>query len=115
MAVSGAAALAAITACTAVAVLVMGAYHQVEGSPIVRDIGRYTLPVICGLLLTTSVAMLNAAAEVTANTSAPPSAVILLSAVGVVIVTWLRHRRALHDVLLLALCGGLSLVALVLT
>src|SRR5690606_29183060 len=44
---AGAAALVAVAACTAIAVLVMGAYQRAERSPLVRDIGLYILPVIC--------------------------------------------------------------------
>jgi chromate transporter len=107
------AALVAITACTAIAVVVMGAYHRAESSPVVRDIGRYILPVICGLLITTSVSMLNASADVSARVGAPIPLVLWASLVGIAVVTWLRHRRTLPDVVLLLACGALSLGALV--
>ncbi|MCL3862143.1 chromate transporter [Actinotalea sp. K2] len=112
---AGAAALVAITSCTAVAVLIMGAYQRAQRSPVVRDIGLYILPVICGLLISTSAAMLNAAARVTEAADAPTPLVIWFSLIGIVVVTRLRHRRTVPDVLLLAACGAVSLTALLST
>ena len=106
------AALVAIGSCTAVAVLVMGAYHRAGRSPVVRDIGRYILPVICGLLVTTSAAMFNASADVAERAQASPAATVWLSLTGVAVVTTLRHLRLMNDVVLLLCCGGISLGAL---
>lgn len=111
---AGAAALVAITSCTAVAVVIMGAYHRAQRSPVVRDIGLYILPVICGLLISTSAAMLNAAARVSDAAQAPTVLVVWVSIIGVAVVTWLRHRRTVHDVVLLTACGAISLTALLL-
>ena len=110
--VAAASGLIAVTACTAVAVLVMGAYHRAGHSPVLRDIGRYILPVICGLLATTSVAMLNAVADVSDGTGVAPAVVLWPCLLAVVVVTGLRGR--VHDVLLLLACGALSLGALLL-
>lgn len=108
----GAAALVAIGSCTALAVLVMGAYSRAERSPVVRDIGAYMLPVICGLLVTTSVSMLLEASQVAARSGQDPAPVVWVSLAAVAGVTALRHFRALPDLVLLVACGAVSTAAL---
>lgn len=106
--VATAAALAAITTCTAVAAMVMGAYQRAERSPVIRDVGRYILPVICGLLVTTSVSMLNASVDVAApRVGAPWVGWASLAAVAGML--WLRSRRRPHDIVLIMVSGSLSL------
>lgn len=109
---AAACALVAIGTCTAVAVLVLGAYGRAQSSPLVRDIGAYILPVICGLLVTTSVSMLDASADVADRAGVAPAPVVALSVVGVAVATALRHRRTLPDLAVLALCGTVSTVGL---
>lgn len=113
--VAGAAGLLAVAACTGVAVLAMGAYERASDSPVIRAIGRYVLPVICGLLATTSAAMLNASATVASTAGVSPAPVLWLSIVGVGAVAWLRRRGTVHDVVLLGACGLASLAGLLAT
>lgn len=53
-----------IAACSAVALAVMAAYGRVSQSRFVQDLGDLILPVICGLLLTTSVSMVSANVDI---------------------------------------------------
>lgn len=110
--VAAAGALLAVTVGTAVAVLVLGAYHRAQRSAVVRDIGLYILPVICGLLITTSLSMLNAGADVSIRAGVQPWLTLWLSLAATVLVTWLRHRRSVHDAVLILLCGAASLAAM---
>ncbi len=99
----------AVATCTAVAVLVMSAYQRAQHSAIVANLGRYVLPVICGLLATTSVSMLNEVAEIANRADLPAPAIVWPLVPAIAGVIWLRHRKLLHDVFLLLICGGISL------
>ena len=59
--VGSAAGLVAISTGASVALLVLGAYDRVSHSPVVRDLGAVLLPIIGGLLVSTSISMLVAA------------------------------------------------------
>ncbi|MGJ7441314.1 chromate transporter [Aquipuribacter sp. MA13-6] len=109
-----AAAVVAVTSCTAVAVLVMAGFSRVQGSPVARDIGAVVLPVICGLLLTTAAAMLGAVADVAESEGTPAAPVLWACVLGVVAVLALRHRRIVPDAALVIGCGGLGAALLLL-
>ncbi len=76
------------------------------------NLGRFILPVICGLLLTTSVSMLLANAEIAERGGVAPSPVAWASLIGVGVMWWAQHRFRLHDLALLAGAGLTSLVVL---
>lgn len=104
----------AIGACCAVVIGVVTAWTKVAQSAFMVNLGRFILPVICGLLLSTSVSMIIANAEIAerAHVAAAPVAWGTLAAVGVL---WaLRHRARIHDLLLLAGAGAASLIVLAL-
>lgn len=109
-----AAAVVGLAACSVVAVIVMAVFERAPNSPIVRDIGRYILPVICGLLVTTSASMLNEAAIIVGETSVSPAVVLWVALVAVWAVYEVRHRYKVHDLILIGVCGGLSLATLLL-
>lgn len=107
------AAVVAVSVSTVVALVVMTAFERVPDSPIIRNIIRFILPVICGLLITTSFAMLNVAVEVADSAGAPPAGAAWLSLGAIPAVVWLRHKNLVHDLVLIAVCGVLTLVGLV--
>lgn len=107
------AAAVAVAVSTVVALVVMTAFERVPNSPVIRDINRFILPVICGLLITTSFAMLNVAVEVAHSAGVPSAGSALLSLGAVPVVAWLRHKILVHDLVLITGCGVLGLAALV--
>ncbi len=102
----------AIGACCAVAIAVIAAWTKVARSAFMVNLGRYILPVICGLLLTTSVSMLLANAEIAMRGGVSPSPVAWASLVAVGAMWWAQHRFRLHDLVLLAGAGVTSLAVL---
>lgn len=105
--------VAAIAACSAIALVVLGAYDRFSHSLFLQRLGVYVLPVICGLLLTTSCAMVLANVEIgyRAGVGAPWLAWGTL--LGAAALWWLHRRFGAHDLVLLALGGGGSLLALI--
>lgn len=107
----GSAGLVAIAACTLIAVLALAAYERVSGAPIVQDLGAVLLPVISGLLVTTSTEMLSAVGDVADQADASASAVMWVALLAVGAVAALRHRWR-HDLPILVLCGAAGALAL---
>lgn len=104
----------AIGACCAVALLVITAWTKVARSAFMVNLGRFILPVICGLLLTTSVSMVLANAEIAHRGGVAPSPVAWATLLAVGVMWWAQHRFRLHDLVLLGVAGATSLVALLL-
>lgn len=101
--------LASIGACCAVALGVLAGYDKAQHSLFVRNIASFILPVICGLLASTSVAMLHSNARIGAEAGLPGAVAVVGSiavAVGVAVVH--RYVKA-PDLLVIAVCGALSL------
>lgn len=109
-----AAALVAIGVCTSVAVIVMAAYRRLQASPVLADVAAYILPVIAGLLVSTSASMLNASASVAASADASPPLVMWLSLAAVAAVFYFRCRKLIPDPLMLLACGAVSTAAMLL-
>ncbi|MDO5676390.1 MAG: chromate transporter, partial [Propionibacteriaceae bacterium] len=109
---AAAAFLLSVSACSAVAMLLMGGYGKVSNSAFVRRLGAYVLPVICGLLVTTCLSMILANMDIASHAGISEPAVgwaTLIGALGL----WALHRRFhLHDVVLLLIGGGVSLIGL---
>lgn len=101
-----------IGACCAVAILVISAWTKVARSRFMLNLGRYILPVICGLLLTTSVSMVLASAEIAERGGVPGGPVAWASLVVVGVMWWAQHRFRLHDLFLLGVAGATSLAVL---
>lgn len=106
--------LLSVSACSAVAMLVMAGYDKASRSAFVQNLGMHILPVICGLLITTSLSMVLANADIGLSAGASPALVAWASLGGVAVLWWLHHRFRLHDLVLLGLGGGVSLAALLL-
>lgn len=98
-----------IGACCAVVIAVITGWTKAANSAFMVNLGRYILPVICGLLLTTSVSMINANVHIgqSAAVAAPLVAWGTIAAVGLM---WFLHWRfRTHDLILLAAAGAASL------
>lgn len=103
-----------VAACCAVALIFMAGYDKLADRPFVRNLGKVILPVICGLLLSTSLAMLNASMAIAAEAHVSAAGVGWASLAGIGVL-WPLHRRGkVPDLVLLAASGMLSLVALLL-
>ena len=107
------AALVAIATCTAVAVLLLAAYDRMRTSPLLADVGAYVLPVIAGMLISTSASMLDASGDVAVKAGVPAASVIWPSVVAIGAVLWLRRRHRAPDLALLAACAAISVAGLV--
>lgn len=103
--------LIAIGSCCLVALLTVTAWTKVARSAFMINLGRYILPVICGLLMSTSVSMILANAQIGHEANISPTLVAWLSLLGVGAL-WAIHRRFRPpDLVLLLGAGALSLVA----
>ena len=103
-----------VGACCAVALPLLGLYQQLKDHPVVVGIGRYILPVICGLLVSVAVTMVEISTAVMVDAGAPrvPAVAVLLAAAA--LMTVLHVRRLVPDLVLLGAAGAASLAALAL-
>lgn len=104
--------LVTIGACCALAVPVLGLYEQLKDHPVVVGIGKYILPVICGLLVAVAGTMIEVSAEVMAGAGTPLTPAVWLLVLGAVVLTFLHVRKLAPDLVLLAAAGVISLGAL---
>lgn len=98
--------------CGTLAVFVLNVFDGIRESAFIESLKRNILPVICGMLLSTSCSMLYEAMKITTSIAVPPllSLVVMLS--GVAILRVLHKRLRLHDLVLLAGVAVLSLLIL---
>lgn len=91
----------AIGACCALALLVLNYYEALRDSPFILSLRQYILPVICGTLASTSLAMLYESMKVTGGYgfSAPWTLAAMLA--GVALTFWLNAKRHPHDLIML--------------
>ncbi len=106
----------AITAgsCCALAVLVYGAYDRLKHNTIFVNISTYVLPVICGLLITTALTMLEVSAGIAETAGYPPVVTAWISVVAIVIMFVIHVRKLIPDLALLLISGAASLAWLML-
>lgn len=106
-------AVTAVGVCSSLAILVMSLYDSVKQLEFISNLKKYILPVICGMLLSTSFAMLFESMKITGEKGIPGIVslpIILLAIVGI----HLLHKKFhLHDVILLLLAAASSLVILI--
>lgn len=103
---------ASVASCSGVSLVVLSAYDRFAQSLFMQRLGAYILPVICGLLLTTSCAMVAANAEIAHRAGILPIPVAWGTLLGALALWWLHRRFGLPDLILLAIAGGTSLLAL---
>lgn len=109
---AGAAMLITISASCAVALPVLAAYDSLRDHPLMINIGRYILPVICGLLIQVCATMLEVSAGVgeAAGLSATPLTWVTIGAIAVL--TVVHMKKLIPDTLVLLACGVISVVVL---
>ena len=106
---AAAAATAAMGICSAIAILVLCLYDSIKQSTFILNLKQYILPVICGMLVSTSLSMLYESMKITAGKNI--SGLIALPAIALLIVlmNWLHKKFHLHDVIMLIGAAVLSL------
>lgn len=96
----------------AVALLFMAGYDKASQSVFVRNLSIYILPVICGLLLTTSMGMILANIEIGGHADVPVTAMAWGSLAGILVLWALQRYTKLSDLPVLAIGGLCSLIIL---
>lgn len=109
---ASAAFLITIGASSAVALGVLAGYERASHSVFIQNIGHYILPVICGLLISTSISMLISNAEIGMKARLPATIVIAASLALAAAIWWLHHHWRVPDAILLGGAGALSLITL---
>lgn len=105
---------AAVASCSGVALLVLGGYDRFAHSVFLRRLGFYIMPVICGLLLTTSCAMVLENVSIGARAGVPGAWLAWGTLLGVAVLVALQRLFNLGDLALLAI-GGVTSLALLAT
>lgn len=104
--------LASIGSCCAVALAVLAAYDKTRQSLFARNLTNFILPVICGLLASTSISMMQSNIVI-AGDAGIPGAVSSVSTLALAGAVALVHRFLnVPDILVIAACSLLSLGAL---
>lgn len=109
---ASAAFLITIGASAAGALGVLAGYERASHSVFIQNVGHYILPVICGLLVSTSISMLISNAEIGMGAGLPATVVIAASLALATTIWWLHHHWRVPDFILLGGAGALSLFAL---
>lgn len=99
-------------ACCTLALAVLQMYEAVEHSAFITNLKRYILPVICGMLLSTSCSMLYEASKITSSKGIPALPVLAVMALWVGALRWLHKRFHIHDLILLLGSAAVSLAGL---
>ncbi|MFV0375045.1 chromate transporter [Microbacterium sp.] len=109
---AGAAFLVAVGSCSAIAVGVLAGYDRARNSLLIRNISTYILPVICGLLASTAVAMLHSNVRIAGEAGVPGWLTVLASIGLAVSVVFIHRLIRMPDILLIVLFGALSFAVL---
>ncbi len=103
-----------VASCAAIAVSVLGIYDAARRSRFVRNVAAVILPVVCGLLASTAVAMLHASAGIADRTDLPATAVVISTATLALVVAALQPRLRVPDPIAIGFCALLSLSVVIL-
>ncbi|MDZ8275147.1 chromate transporter [Microbacterium aquimaris] len=109
-----AALLITVGSCCAVALLLLAGYDRARDSIFVRNISAYILPVICGLLASTSVSLLHASAGIAEGAGIPPVWAVVGSVALALTVPFIHRLATVPDIVLILVFGGASLALLTL-
>jgi chromate transporter len=91
--------------------LVLILYDNVKDSLFIRNLQLYILPVVCGMLLSTSGAMIYESMKITTAEGIPGLLSFPLIILSIAVIRYLHLRFHLHDIILLLLSAGVSLGA----
>lgn len=104
--------LVSVGACCALALALLAGYNKARHSTFVRNIATFILPVICGLLASTSAAMLHSDVRI-AEAAGTSAWTALLGSLILAVGSWgARHLLNAPDVALIAASGTLTLATL---
>ena len=109
-----AALLITVGSCCAVALLLLAGYDRARDSIFVRNISAYILPVICGLLASTSVSLLHASAGIAEGAGIAPVWAVVGSVALALTVPFIHRLATVPDIVLILVFGGASLALLTL-
>ncbi|NMA64989.1 MAG: hypothetical protein GX957_01950 [Clostridiaceae bacterium] len=103
----------AVGVCCAVAMIVLALYDSVKEWQFITNLKKYILPVICGMLISTSGAMIFESMKITGGKGIPgfisfPAILLFVYAIHL-----LHKKFHLHDVLLLLISAVFSLLVLI--
>lgn len=98
--------------CSALAVLLSDVYDSISESPLVTGLKQYILPVICGMLLSTSCSMLVESIHVLSDFSIHGAAAFGIMALWVAALLLLTRKKHINDLILLLGSAGISLAGL---
>ena len=98
--------------CSAIALLLLAGYDRARDSIFVRNISAYILPVICGLLASTSVSLLHASAGIAEDAGVAPLWAIAGSIALAALVPAIHRLVRVPDILLIIAFGAVSLALL---
>jgi len=99
-------------ACGAIAVLVMHLYDNIRESVFIIGLQRYILPVICGMLLSTSCSMIFESMKILADKSISGGASLSVMAASVAALFLITRKRHINDLILLLGAALISMVFL---
>ena len=94
-----AATTASIGACSAIAVLLIHIYDNIRESELIKNLQRYILSVICGMLISTSCAMLYESMKITAEKGIGSALLIIVSVITVGLLFLINKRKHINDLI----------------
>lgn len=113
----GLAAVAAVLStgvCCSIALVVLQMYAAIEQSVFIAHLKKYILPVICGMLISTSCSMFYEAAKILADKRVSSVFSVLVMAFWVVLLRKIEKKYHVHDIFLLLGSATVSFGALML-
>lgn len=114
LAMAGMCGMLAVGACCAVALAVLNYYDALRQSAFMLSLRRYILPVICGTLVSTSLAMLYESLKIAGEYGCPPRMTAPVMAAGVALTFFATSRKKINDLALLLFWMAASLAVMTL-
>lgn len=109
---AAAAMLITISASCAVALPVLATYDSLRDHPLMINIGRYIMPVICGLLIQVCASMLEVSASVAESVGVAAAPLTWVTLAMVAVLSYVHLKALVPDTVLLLGCGAASLLIL---
>lgn len=100
--------LTALGVCCTVAVVVMQVYDAVKDSAFITNLKKYILPVICGMLLSTSLSMIYEAMKITGTVEISAFLTLPVMILWIAFLWFLHKKFKIHDLILLLGSAGVS-------
>lgn len=109
---AGAALAVAVFSCCVIALIVQFLYDTISESALIQNLKSFILPVICGMLISTSLSMINEALKITAECNIPMVVSLMVLCGGVALLKLIHKKFSVPDLALLTFCAVSSLVVL---